>query len=195
MRRITFAITACALLLAVSIVSPALGGPSIGKVAKQAKKAFKIGKSAKRAAGAAKRTASAAQSAANAAQGTANTANSKADQALARPAVTPGGITAVSNTVGVAPESVAVTSAVCPSGQRVVSGGVASEVSIGGTWVDVASAERTAWIGAAEDLPGGSGGDLTVVAYCVPTGRATIASRAAVIRKVNREVKAYKASR
>lgn len=38
----------CALLLAVSLASPAFGGPSIGGVAKKAAKALRIGKSAKK---------------------------------------------------------------------------------------------------------------------------------------------------
>lgn len=201
MRRTMLAVTACALLLTVSIVSPAIGGPSVSKVAKQAKKALKLSKGATRkASGAARkangatRNAKAAGNAAGAAQSTANTANSKADQALARPVVTTGGITKATNTVAVAGSSAEVAAAVCPAGQRVISGGVVSDVPVGGTWADVASEDRTGWIGGAENLDT-EAGELTVEAYCAPAGRATIASRTAVRRKINREVAAYKSSR
>lgn len=63
------AVLACAMLLATSIVSPAFGGPSVGSIAKTAKKALKIGKSASRAATAAKRTAASANTTANRGQG------------------------------------------------------------------------------------------------------------------------------
>jgi hypothetical protein len=109
--------------------------------------------------------------------------------------VTVGGITTVTNTAAVAPASTAVVAAVCPAGQRVISGGVASEVSVGGTWVDVSSENRAGWIGGAEDLPGGSGGTLTVEAHCAPAGQATAASRTAIRRAINREVRAYRNSR
>lgn len=194
MRKITLAIAACAVLLAVSVVSPALGGPSIGKVAKQAKKALKLGKKATRKANGAARSAKAARNAASAAQGTANAANSKADQALARPVVTIGGITRVTNAVAVPGNDVAVASAVCPSGQRTVAGGVVSAVPLGGTWLDIASEDRTAWIGGAENLDTDPG-TLTVDAYCAPAGQATAASRTRVLRKIRRELRAYRNSR
>lgn len=195
MRRITLAIAACAVLLAVSVVSPAIGGPSIGKVAKQAKKALKLGKKATRKANGAARSAKAARNAASAAQGTANAANSKADQALARPVVTVGGITRVSNSVTVPASDVAATSAVCPAGQRTIAGGVVSAVPVGGTWLDVASDDRTAWFGGAENLHGTDPGTVTVEAYCAPAGQATAASRTQVLRKVRRELRAHRNSR
>jgi hypothetical protein len=195
MRRIMLAVTACAVLLVVSIVSPAVGGPSVSKVAKKASKALKLAKSATGKADSAIRNAQSARSAALVAQARADDANRKSDQAMARPVVTVGGITTVKNTAPVAPASTAVISAACPAGQRVISGGVVSDVSVGGTWIDVATEGRTGWIGAAEDLPGGSGGTLTVEAYCAPAGQATAASRTAVLRKIKREVQAYRNSR
>ena len=190
------AVLACAMLLAVSIVSPAFGGPSIGSVAKVAKKALKTGKSASRAAKAAKRTAQTANRTANsakttatAAQSLAGSANGKADQALARPSVNPAGITIVSNSAPIPASSSEVIAAVCPGGQRVISGGVMAVSAAGGVWFDVASDDRTAWIGGGEDLAG-SGGTLIVEAYCVPAGAATIAG---VNRsKIRREVAAAK---
>jgi hypothetical protein len=178
MRRTTTAIFACAALLALTLVSPALGGPSLGSIAKTAKQALKTGKQAKRAASGAKRTA-------NSALATANSANGKANQALARPAVTPGGITTVATAVGIAPNDFAVTAAVCPAGQRVISGGVVTVTGAGGTWADQASDDRTAWLGGGEDL-GGGGGTATVYAYCVPAGAASVASidRAAIRAEV-----------
>lgn len=75
MRRTAIAATvACAGLLTVSLVSPAFGGPSVTGIAKQAKKALKIGKSAKRAAASATRTANQARDTADAASGTASQA-------------------------------------------------------------------------------------------------------------------------
>jgi hypothetical protein len=183
MRRTALAaVLACALLLAVTIVSPAVGGPSIGSVASTAKKALKQGK-------AAKRTASAARRKANAASAQAAAANGKADQALARPAVTPGGITTVTNSIAIAPNDFEVIGAVCPPGQRAISGGVTSVSGAGGVWSDHASDDRTAWIGGGEDLAGG-GGTLTVYAYCTPAGAASIARRGSVqaeLRELARE--------
>lgn len=195
MRRTMFAVTACASLLAVSIVSPAVGGPSVSTVAKQATKALKLGKGATRKANAAAKSARSARSAASAAQTTANTAAGKAEQALARPVITTGAITTVTNTASVPAGETAVITAVCPGGQRVIAGGVVSDVSVGGTWIDVASTNRAGWIGGAEDLPGGTGGTLTVEAYCAPTGQATAASQASTRRAIDREVETYRQSR
>ncbi len=189
MRRTAIAaVLACAMLLAVSIVSPAFGGPSIASVAKTAKKALKAGKSANRAANAAKQSATTANSTANsakttatAAQSLAGSANGKADQALARPSVNPAGITTVTSVAAIDPSGIGATAAVCPAGQRVISGGVTTIAAAGGTWTDRASDDRTGWIGGGEDL-GTAGGTVTVFAYCVPAGAATIASnnRAAI---------------
>jgi hypothetical protein len=178
LRRTTTAIVACAALLALTLVSPAVGGPSLGSIAKTAKKALATGKQAKHAAASAKRTA-------NSAGATANAANGKADQALARPVVTPAGITTVAASVAIAPSSFNAAAATCPAGQRVISGGVITDSSAGGTWADVASADRTAWLGGGEDL-GGGGGTLAVFAYCVPAGAASIATvdRAAIREEV-----------
>jgi Alanine-zipper, major outer membrane lipoprotein len=177
------AIAVCAVLLAMSLVSPALGGPSIGSVAKQAKKALKAAKKAKRSAASAKRTANSARNTANSARNTANSAqttataaNSKADQALSRPVVTAGGITTVTSGAEIPAGSFEITAAVCPTGQRAISGGVVSISGQGGVWAHHASEDRTAWIGGGEDLAG-TGGNLTVSAYCVPAGQATIARR------------------
>ena len=141
MRRTAIAaILACAMLLAVSVVSPAFGGPSISSVAKTAKKALNSGKSAKRSAAAAKRTANAAKSAAA-------TANGKADQALARPvfnagqlAVAEGGRTAAP------PGEVSTALAFCPAGQRAVSGGGFFNTGAGdGIIASRANGDRSAW--------------------------------------------------
>jgi hypothetical protein len=183
MRRTAIAaVLACASLLAVSIVSPAFGGPSIGSVAKTAKKALKTAKKGSRTASAAKRTAATARTTATSARETAasaqslaGAANGKADQALARPVVTVGGITPVEVAVAIPPGGFETTAAVCPAGQRAISGGVVSVSSQGGVWVDIASGDRAAWIGGGEDL-GSSGGTLNVTAYCAPGGQATAAS-------------------
>lgn len=190
MRRIaTAAVVACAVLFAASIASPAFGGPSIGSVAKTAKKAMKVGKAANRAATSAKQTASSAKTTANAANALAGAANGKADQALARPAINPAGITIVTNQAAIPVSGSEAISAVCPAGQRVIAGGVMAVSGQGGVWMDVASDDRTAWLGGGEDLSG-SGGTLLVEAYCVPAGAATIAGNGRA--KVKRELAAAK---
>lgn len=190
MHRTIAAMLACAALLAASIASPALGGPSLGSVTKTAKKALKIGKSAKRSASAAKRSASAANRAANsakqtagAAQSLASTANGKADQALAKPVITPNGLTPVVVSVDILPGDFETAAAVCPAGQRAISGGVTSITADGGIWANEGSSDRTAWIGGGEDL-GSVGGTLTVTAYCAPAGGAVAATvRRAAVRR------------
>jgi hypothetical protein len=177
MRNTTTAIVACAALLVISVVSPAIGGPSIGSVAKTAKKALRTGKQAKRAA--------------SNAVSIATTASGKADQALARPAVTAGGITPVGVATTIPPTGFNAAAAICPGGQRVVSGGVVTNTGGGGTWADLASDDRTAWLGGGEDLSG-TGGDLTVIAYCVPAGAVVASTDRAKIRE---EVEALKRSR
>jgi len=141
-----------------------------------AKKALKIGKTANRTAKAANASASSARGRADSAYSLASTANGKADQALARPVVTAGGITPVETTASIPASDVEVVSAACPAGQRVISGGAKTITSAGGTWTDHASADRTAWIAGGEDL-GGIGGTITAYAYCVPAGQAAAASR------------------
>ncbi len=185
MRKTATTVVVLAALLAAAIASPAVGGPSIGSVAKTAKKALKTGKSASRAARSAKRTANSARSAANSAKALAGSANGKADQALARPVVTVGGITPVESVVSIPASGFETTAAVCPAGQRPISGGVTAVSGAGGVWADRANPERTAWIGGGEDLAG-TGGTLTVVAYCAPGGQATAAAvdRAAIRREL-----------
>ncbi len=184
-RTATAAVLACATMLAASIVSPAFGGPSIGSVTQTAKKALTTGKQAKRSASAAKRAASSAKSSADAASSLAATANGKADQALARPTVNPAGITVVTASGAIDVGGIGGAAAVCPAGQRVISGGVTTVTDGGGTWLDRASDDRTGWLGAGEDLAG-SGGSITVQAYCVPAGAATVAgnSRAKIEREL-----------
>lgn len=181
MRRTAIAaVLACAMLLAVSIVSPAFGGPSIGSIAKTAKKALKTGKSASRAATAAKRTAATANSTANsakttaaAAQSLAGSANGKADQALARPVVTPGGITLAESPVSSVPAgSVASAIAFCPTGHRAISGGGFFNTGAGdGIVGSRANDDRTAWfvIGVSTSSITGT---IEAAAYCAPAGTA-----------------------
>jgi hypothetical protein len=188
------AVPICAVVLCASVVSPAVGGPSITSVANMAKKALRTGKSAKRAANSAKRTANAARTAASSARSTADaaqslagTANGKADQALARPVVTPGVITVVSASATIPANDFESVAAVCPSGQRVISGGAFTIAAAGGNWMNVAADDRTAWFAGGEDL-GGAGGTVTAEAYCVPTGQAGAAkvNRAAIHGELRR---------
>ena len=86
------------------------------------------------------------------------------------------GITTSTAAVGIAPSDFDVIAAPCPAGQRVVSGGVTTIAGSGGNWTDRASDDRTAWIGGGEDLSG-TGGTLTVYAYCATIGQAVAASR------------------
>lgn len=175
------AVLAAGAVLTLSIVSPALGGPSIGSVAKTAKKALSTGKKAmsraraadRRARAAGNRASSAEQRAAGAA-GLAATANGKADQALARPVVTAGGITEVAGTATIPAGSFEVAVAACPPGQRAISGGGTVLTAGGGLWASEASDDRTAWFAGGEDL-GGVGGTVTAYAYCVPGGQAAAA--------------------
>jgi hypothetical protein len=174
-------VLAAGVILTLSIVSPALGGPSIGSVAKTAKKALSTGKKALSSARAADRRArtadsrarTAEQSAAGAA-GLAGTANAKADQALARPVVTAGGITTVTGSAAIPAGGFEIAIAACPPGQRAISGGGTATSAAGGLWASLASADRAAWFAGGEDLAGG-GGTVTAYAYCVPGGQAAAA--------------------
>jgi hypothetical protein len=189
MKRITVAVAACSALLVVSLASPAVGGPSIGSVAKNAKKALTSSTQAKR-------VAKSANAKASSAKATAANASNKADQALARPVVTAGGITTVKAVATIPAGTATATSAICPAGQRAISGGASAITDIGVIWTDHASDDRSAWIGGGDDF-GGSGGTLTVYAYCAPAGQAAAASidRAAIAREVDREIAAYSAKR
>jgi hypothetical protein len=113
----------------------------------------------------------------------AGVANGKADQALARPVVTAGGITTVSGSAAIAPGGFEIAVAACPPGQRAISGGGTVITGAGGLWNDRASDDRTAWFAGSEDL-GGIGGTVTAYAYCVPAGQVTTAgSRRARLRR------------
>lgn len=182
MQRTTVAIAACSALLVVSLASPAIGGPSISSVAESAKKALNSSTQAKRTAKSAKATA--------------NKANSKANQALARPVVTAGEITTVKAVTAIPAGTFTATSAICPAGQRVISGGASAITGIGVIWTDHASDDRSAWIAGGDDF-GSIGGTLTVYAYCAPAGQAATArvDRAAIAREVDRELAAYSAAR
>jgi hypothetical protein len=185
MRRTAIAaILACAMLLAASIVSPAFGGPSIGSVAKTAKKALKTGKSAERTARSAKRTS-------NAANGLAATANGKADQALARPVLNAAEISTAHSPVNFAPPG-GVSSAIafCPAGQRVISGGGFFNTGApDGLLSTRANHDRSAWfvIGLSSSSITGT---IEAYAYCAPVGGAVAAgvnrarTRAEVARTV-----------
>jgi hypothetical protein len=175
------AVLAAGAILTLSIVSPALGGPSIGSVAKTAKKALSTGKKALSSARAADRRARNAGSVARGAEqraagaaGLAATANGKADQALARPVVTAGGITTVTGSAPIPAGTFEVAVAICPPGQRVISGGGTVITAGGGLWADLASDDRAAWFAGGEDL-GGIGGTVTAYAHCVPGGQAAAA--------------------
>ncbi len=108
-RTATAAVLACAALLAVSIVSPAFGGPSISSVAKTAKKALKTGKAANRSAAAAKRSA--------------RTANTTANRALSSAGDGAGAVTVVDGPKVTDASSVAGAQASCPAGAQLISGG------------------------------------------------------------------------
>lgn len=71
-------------VLALSLVSPAMGGPSISGIGKIAKKALKSSKQAQRTANASERVANAARQTAGTAIDTANSANGNATNALAQ---------------------------------------------------------------------------------------------------------------
>ncbi len=159
-----------------SPISPALGGPSIASIGKTAKKALRTASQAKSSAGKARSAATSAGDTAESALSTANAANGKADQALARPVVTLSGITVVRASAAIPPNDSNSVAATCPAGQRVVSGGAVSVSGLGGTWLDVASENRQAWLAGGEDLSG-SGGEVTAEAYCTAGGQA-VASRA-----------------
>jgi hypothetical protein len=126
-------------VLVFSLVSPAVGGPSLRSVAKSAKKALSTAKKANRAAVRANNNALDAgdlgdqaftlaedadtkASKANTLAGQADTkagqAITKADQALARGVVTDGGITIVSSQEVISPGSFATHGVACPGGQR-----------------------------------------------------------------------------
>jgi hypothetical protein len=85
------------------------------------------------------------------------------------------GITKVEATEPIPAGGFEVAAAICPSGQRAISGGGTVITASGGLWVSEADDTRTAWLAGGEDLAGG-GGDVTAVAYCVPAGAATAAS-------------------
>lgn len=178
-RTAAMALAVCAAVFAASIATPALGGPSVGSIAKKAKKALKIGKSAQR-------TARSAASTANAAKSTANAANSKADQALARPVVTASGITpAASPTAFVPPSEVGSAIAFCPSGQRAISGGGAMISGLGdGLAVSMANEARSAWFVVAVNNSASTTAELEATAYCAPAGGAVAARRADVRTEV-----------
>lgn len=170
-------IAACAVLLTVSLVTPALGGPSVGSLAKKAKKALKLGKSAKRTA--------------NAAWSSAASANRKADQALARPVVTPSGIvTVTSPTSFVPPVEVGAAIAFCPGGQRALSGGGSMISGFGdGLAVSKANDARTAWFVIAVNNSEFTTAELQATAYCAPAGGAVAASQRDVRAEVAQHVR------
>lgn len=181
------AILCLSVVLVLGLVSPALGGPSIASIGKTAKKALRTANQAKGSAGKANSAATLAGDDAATALSTANTANGKADQALARPVVTLSGITVARATVAIPPNDSNVAAAVCPAGQRVVSGGAATTSPQGGNWLSVASEDRRAWLAGGEDLSG-SGGEVTAEAYCASTGQAVASTvdRASIRRELHR---------
>jgi hypothetical protein len=184
--RVVFAF-ACAAFMAMAVVAPALGGPSITAIGKTAKKALSVGRHAQRSAADAQRAADGANARIGPVSSAAAAANSKADQALARPVVTLSGLTVVSASAAIPPNDNNSVAAVCPAGQRVISGGAATTSPQGGTWLSIASSDRQAWLAGGEDLSG-SGGDVTAEAYCTGTGQAAASkiSRVAIQRELHR---------
>ena len=171
--------------LVATVVSPAVGGPSIASVTETAKNALKTAKQAKRSTatvrrklGRVKSAASSARSTATRALQNAGTANTKADQALARPVVTVQGITVVTQTAAIPPGSFNSVAAVCPPGQRVISGGAVTTSDQGGNWLNAASEDRLAWLAGGEDIGGGLDSKVTAEAYCAPAGQAVASGNA-----------------
>jgi hypothetical protein len=176
--RSRYVVAALAAVLCLSIVSPALGGPSIGSVAKTAKKALSTAKKAD------SRARNAAGEASDAA-GLANQANSTASTALAR-----GQITLVkSPQVAFGPTDVVQgATAVCPAGQKVVSGGGLSnsDQEIAAT---EPTSDRSGWIVIGIDLTDNGGEYVQATALCAPSGQAIAASKAAIRAEVARKVR------
>lgn len=193
-----------ALVLAVAITSPALGGPSITSIAKTAKKALNTSKKAERGARSASRQARNAQTTADLANnrigpiGTlANTANTKADQALARPVLNPVQIIEVPGPKATIPVlDVNSSIAFCPAGQRAISGG--AEVFTGffdSAAIQRATPGRTGWFAIAGNNSDTTTGTVQAFANCAPISGAVAASipRARVRDEVARLVARLKA--
>jgi hypothetical protein len=139
----------------VTIISPAIGGPNVLKLAKKA------------------------LNAATSAQKTAKAASATANQALGRASQAPtvAGITvALGPDNAVAPGGAGSSIAFCPAGQRVISGGGHFITGQGnGMSSSQANNDRSAWF-----VVGGNtaviSGDVQAVAYCAGAGQA-VASR------------------
>jgi hypothetical protein len=162
------AVLMCTALLAASVVSPALGGPSLGSVAKTAKKALK--------------TANKANSRALSAQEDAGDALDRADDAMQR-----GQITVVTSApVGYGPTDIVQTAiAYCPAGQRAVGGGGAN-IGDEELAASVATVNRSGWGVIGVDLVDNGGEYVQAQALCAPSGQAVAANRSAARAQMSR---------
>jgi hypothetical protein len=178
--RTTFAISVIAsMLFAASFAVPAMGGPSLGKVYTTAKKALRTAKQAKR-------SASTANSRALTAQGRASTAQSRADSAyaLAGQANARVQITVVrSAEVTVAPSTAGGAEAICPSGQRVISGGGAFVSGADAMSITDTTNDRSRWyVIGYNSAP--INATVEATALCAPSGQAVAANRGAARAEV-----------
>ena len=154
------AVACLAALLALSIVSPAVGGPSLSGVAKTAKKALKTANSAKK---------------------TANSAKKTAGQALREAAAgDTGAIMFVESPEVTVPANEAESAqANCPSGYKVISGG-GSAITSDGIAVSITTSGRAGWgVVTYSSLIAGT---VQAQALCAPTGKAVAASTVAASR-------------
>jgi hypothetical protein len=177
-RAATAAACIAALAFTFSIVSPALGGPSIRSIAKTAKKALSTARTANNRALDARDLARGAQDTADRAGRTAGDATNKANAALAR-----GHITVVSSAQVPYGPSDLVQSAIatCPAGQQVISGG---GVNIGDQ--ELAATEpvgRDGWGVIGVDLVDDGGEYVQAYALCAPAGVAVAAGTPAKARR------------
>jgi hypothetical protein len=169
-----------AVVFTFSIVSPAVGGPSIAKVAKSAKKALSTAKKANSRASKAARAATTAQSTANTAQSTAATAQNTANAAAAR-----GQITVVhSARVPYGPTTIVESAtAFCPAGQRAVGGG-GINIADQELAASMALSDRSGWAVIGVDLTDSGGEYIEAQALCAPGGVAVAASRSRALARV-----------
>jgi hypothetical protein len=89
--------------------------------------------------------------------------------------------------------STASSVATCPTGTRVVSGGILEQTGADGGLESLASSDRTAWITAVANV-GPATGAVQAVAYCASTGQAVAASARGETAATKREAQALVAA-
>jgi hypothetical protein len=175
------AVGICALLLAGSLVSPALGGPNPLSEASRVVTGKQIRNSSITGQDVKNRSLT-ARDFRGSVRGPEGPRGPAGPQGPPGP-VALGGITRVENTAILAPGDINSVSVSCPAGQGLVSGGFSGIAADGEIFFADSFGSRTSWSVGLDNFDSTVEGDVTAIAFCAPAGQAVVAARSTGWRK------------